>query len=190
MQTAKADVRGPVAARRRALSRGARSLGECRECRRARVRGASRPQLGRLLFPARRRDSSSGHSRDASPACAFRSARASAAPRPSGARRSSSPTCTSSPATSPAMRPRTPKIVVPLLAGERLIGVLDLDSPRLGRFTAADAPLLEPSRRSWSPPATGASPASTGSDFKGTDTFKGDVPLFPSVLRGKGDRPL
>jgi GAF domain-containing protein len=35
------------------------------------------------------------------------------------------------------------EIVVPLLAGERLIGVLDLDSPRLGRFTAADAPLLE-----------------------------------------------
>ena len=35
------------------------------------------------------------------------------------------------------------EIVVPLLAGDRLIGVLDLDSPRLGRFTAADAPLLE-----------------------------------------------
>ena len=35
------------------------------------------------------------------------------------------------------------EIVVPLLAGERLIGVLDLDSPRVGRFTAADAPLLE-----------------------------------------------
>jgi len=35
------------------------------------------------------------------------------------------------------------EIVVPLLAGERLVGVLDVDSPRLGRFTAADAPLLE-----------------------------------------------
>jgi GAF domain-containing protein len=35
------------------------------------------------------------------------------------------------------------EIVVPLLAGERLIGVLDLDSPRLDRFTAEDARLLE-----------------------------------------------
>jgi GAF domain-containing protein len=35
------------------------------------------------------------------------------------------------------------EIVVPLLAGERLIGVLDLDSPQPGRFTAADARLLE-----------------------------------------------
>jgi L-methionine (R)-S-oxide reductase len=35
------------------------------------------------------------------------------------------------------------EIVVPLLAGERLIGVLDLDSPRLDRFHAADARLLE-----------------------------------------------
>lgn len=35
------------------------------------------------------------------------------------------------------------EIVVPLVAGERLIGVLDLDSPRLDRFTADDAALLE-----------------------------------------------
>jgi len=35
------------------------------------------------------------------------------------------------------------EIVVPLVAGERLIGVLDLDSPRLDRFTADDARLLE-----------------------------------------------
>ena len=35
------------------------------------------------------------------------------------------------------------EIVVPLLAGDRLIGVLDLDSPRLDRFRAADARLLE-----------------------------------------------
>lgn len=35
------------------------------------------------------------------------------------------------------------EIVVPLVAGERLIGVLDLDSPRHDRFTAADARLLE-----------------------------------------------
>ena len=35
------------------------------------------------------------------------------------------------------------EIVVPLLAGERLIGVLDLDSPCLDRFTAAEATLLE-----------------------------------------------
>ena len=35
------------------------------------------------------------------------------------------------------------EIVVPLLDGDRLIGVLDLDSPRADRFTAADARLLE-----------------------------------------------
>ena len=35
------------------------------------------------------------------------------------------------------------EIVVPLVAGERLIGVLDLDSPRLDRFTTDDARLLE-----------------------------------------------
>jgi L-methionine (R)-S-oxide reductase len=35
------------------------------------------------------------------------------------------------------------EIVVPLLAGERLVGVLDLDSPRLDRFGADDARLLE-----------------------------------------------
>jgi len=35
------------------------------------------------------------------------------------------------------------EIVVPLVAGDRLIGVLDLDSPRLDRFTADDARLLE-----------------------------------------------
>ena len=35
------------------------------------------------------------------------------------------------------------EIVVPLVAGGRLIGVLDLDSPRFDRFTATDASLLE-----------------------------------------------
>jgi GAF domain-containing protein len=35
------------------------------------------------------------------------------------------------------------EIVVPLVDGGRLIGVLDLDSPRFDRFTAADARLLE-----------------------------------------------
>ena len=35
------------------------------------------------------------------------------------------------------------EIVVPLLHGGRLIGVLDLDSPRHGRFGDADAALLE-----------------------------------------------
>ncbi|MBS0376507.1 MAG: GAF domain-containing protein [Proteobacteria bacterium] len=35
------------------------------------------------------------------------------------------------------------EIVVPLLVGTRLAGVLDLDSPRLGRFGAADARGLE-----------------------------------------------
>lgn len=36
------------------------------------------------------------------------------------------------------------EIVVPLIAGDRLIGVLDLDSPSLNRFSSADAALLEP----------------------------------------------
>src|SRR5438132_8740251 len=35
------------------------------------------------------------------------------------------------------------EIVVPLLKGERLIGVLDLDSPSIGRFDADDADGLE-----------------------------------------------
>jgi L-methionine (R)-S-oxide reductase len=35
------------------------------------------------------------------------------------------------------------EIVVPLVAGARLLGVLDIDSPRLGRFDAADARGLE-----------------------------------------------
>lgn len=35
------------------------------------------------------------------------------------------------------------EVVVPLVEGGRLIGVLDLDSPRFDRFTAADARLLE-----------------------------------------------
>ena len=36
------------------------------------------------------------------------------------------------------------EIVVPLVADGKLIGVLDLDSPRVGRFGPADAALLEP----------------------------------------------
>ena len=35
------------------------------------------------------------------------------------------------------------EIVIPLLAGDRLIGVLDLDSPRTARFGAADRDGLE-----------------------------------------------
>ncbi len=35
------------------------------------------------------------------------------------------------------------EIVVPLMAGDRLIGVLDLDSPSHARFAPADAALLE-----------------------------------------------
>jgi len=35
------------------------------------------------------------------------------------------------------------EIVVPLIAGDRLVGVLDLDSPHVGRFGADDARLLE-----------------------------------------------
>ena len=35
------------------------------------------------------------------------------------------------------------EIVVPLIDGDRLVGVLDVDSPRLNRFAADDARLLE-----------------------------------------------
>jgi len=35
------------------------------------------------------------------------------------------------------------EIVVPLVTGDRLVGVLDLDSPHVGRFGADDARLLE-----------------------------------------------
>jgi L-methionine (R)-S-oxide reductase len=35
------------------------------------------------------------------------------------------------------------EIVVPLVDGDRLVGVLDLDSPSLDRFTEADARMLE-----------------------------------------------
>ncbi|HVX11693.1 MAG TPA: GAF domain-containing protein [Pirellulales bacterium] len=35
------------------------------------------------------------------------------------------------------------EMVVPMLAGDVLLGVLDLDSPRLGRFGAADTRALE-----------------------------------------------
>ena len=35
------------------------------------------------------------------------------------------------------------EVVVPLVDGNRVVGVLDLDSPRVNRFTGADARLLE-----------------------------------------------
>lgn len=35
------------------------------------------------------------------------------------------------------------EVVVPILVGDRLLGVLDLDSPRVGRFDAQDAAGLE-----------------------------------------------
>lgn len=41
------------------------------------------------------------------------------------------------------------EIVVPLVAGERLIGVLDLDSPRLARFDADDRAGLEHLASLW-----------------------------------------
>ena len=41
------------------------------------------------------------------------------------------------------------EIVVPLIAGERLIGVLDLDSPVTGRFDEADARGLEALAALW-----------------------------------------
>lgn len=41
------------------------------------------------------------------------------------------------------------EIVIPLLDGERLLGVLDLDSPLPGRFDAADASALEALAKLW-----------------------------------------
>lgn len=41
------------------------------------------------------------------------------------------------------------EIVVPLLEGERLLGVLDLDSPQQGRFDEADRAGLEPLAALW-----------------------------------------
>ena len=41
------------------------------------------------------------------------------------------------------------EVVVPLLAGGRLLGVLDLDSPRAERFDAEDAAGLEALARVW-----------------------------------------
>lgn len=42
------------------------------------------------------------------------------------------------------------EIVVPLFAGDRLIGVLDIDSPSIGRFTAEDQRFLEAFNRELS----------------------------------------
>ena len=41
------------------------------------------------------------------------------------------------------------ELVVPLLAGEQLLGVLDLDSPELRRFDAADRAGCEAAARLW-----------------------------------------
>lgn len=41
------------------------------------------------------------------------------------------------------------EIVVPLLLGERLLGVVDLDSPKAGRFDALDAVEVERLARLW-----------------------------------------
>ena len=136
MQTCKDDSRGSAAARGRRLRRRARSLGECRERGRARVRGACRTSTGRASISCAAAGSWSGHSRAASPACAFRSARASAAPRLQRRATLIVPDVHASRATSPAMRRRTRRSSCRSLAGDRLIGVLDLDSPRLDRFTA------------------------------------------------------
>ncbi len=82
--------------------------------------------------------SSSVHSRAAPPASASRSAPASAAPPPRRCSRSGSRTSTPSPATSPAIpRPPANSSSRSSATGE-LLAVLDLDSPRTGRFTAED----------------------------------------------------
>ena len=55
-------------------------------------------------------------------------------------------TSMSFPAILPATVPRCREIVVPIMADGRLMGVLDLDSPRVGRFDADDR---EGSDESW-----------------------------------------
>jgi GAF domain-containing protein len=41
------------------------------------------------------------------------------------------------------------ELVVPVLAGDRLLGVFDLDSPIVGRFTPADRDCIEQAVRLW-----------------------------------------
>jgi GAF domain-containing protein len=41
------------------------------------------------------------------------------------------------------------ELVVPVLAGDRLLGVFDLDSPVVGRFTIADQACIEQAVRLW-----------------------------------------
>jgi GAF domain-containing protein len=41
------------------------------------------------------------------------------------------------------------ELVVPVLAGDRLLGVFDLDSPVVGRFTPADQDCIEQAVRLW-----------------------------------------
>ncbi len=65
------------------------------------------------------------------------------------------------------------EIVVPLVAGERLVGVLDLDSPHRDRFTADDAKLLEA--------LAGKIVAASDWHLAGIDGFEGDGPLQRNV---------
>ena len=67
----------------------------------------------------------------------------------SSRKRSASPTCTRSRATSSAIPDSRSEIVVPLVAHGDLLGVLDIDSPTTGRFSEADQVGVENSAESF-----------------------------------------
>jgi len=54
------------------------------------------------------------------------------------------------------------EIVVPLVKDDRVLGVLDLDSPRVGRFDAEDRAGLEPLAALWVASSLHLSPATRG----------------------------
>jgi GAF domain-containing protein len=74
---------------------------------------------------------------------ASRSAKVCAVRRPRAVRRSSSRTCTQFDGHIACDSASNSEIVVPLLRGNELIGVLDLDSPKFERFDAEDQAGLE-----------------------------------------------
>ena len=84
------------------------------------------------------KNSSSGRSKVSPHACASRSARACAAPRPRRNKRKSCATCNEFPGHIACDAASQSEIVVPLFEGEKLIGVWDVDSPTTARFDEDD----------------------------------------------------
>ena len=132
-----------------ALPRSGRAIGgtrrrrerpdrQCCQRRRTDLARATGSQLGRLLFPQRVRNWCWARFRASPPACASRSAMASAARRRPAGRRCWCRMSTNFRAISPAIPKSRSELVVPLIEGGEVLGVLDLDSPLAGRFDEAD----------------------------------------------------